>query len=121
MFAESDLSSLMVLKLEKEFPYAPMLAKVKLAQSSYYFSKRDYEHSLAVENDIRDAVLYADDQPQYEFEKAYSNMMLKNRSDAESGYREVLRLPNGRYTNPANYYLGYMPRIGRRAIHWLMT
>ena len=98
----------MVLKLEKEFPYASMLSKVKLAQSSYYFEKRDYEHSLAIENDLRDAVLYSDDEPQYQFEKAYSNMMLKNRSDAEFGYKEVLRLPYGRYTNPANYYLGYM-------------
>lgn len=97
-----------VAKLEKNYPYAAMLSEVKFALSSYYFDRHEYDKALPLENALSDHSLQGDEVQRYEFEKAYSNMMTKNRSEAEAGFKTASKMKYGKYTNPSYYYLGYM-------------
>ncbi|MCI2082246.1 MAG: tetratricopeptide repeat protein [Bacteroidales bacterium] len=98
----------MVEGLEKSYPYAPMVSHVKFVLSSRYFDEKEYGKALKLENSIKSTKLYRSERDRYGFEKAYSNMMFRNFEEAEAGFRKVSGMNYGRYTNPSNYYLGYL-------------
>ena len=97
-----------VAELEKDYPFSPMLAHVKFALSSAYFSKNEYDAALELANSVEGRSLYKDERDRYAFERAYSNMMLRRPDEAEDGYRAVIAMPYGKYSAPSRYYLGYL-------------
>ena len=76
----------------------------------FYFQQENYEKALTWYNQVDEMYLAASESEKYNFQKAYSFFITKNKKEATTYFNKVVESEN--YGSQAKYYLGFMAYEG---------
>ena len=91
------------------YPSAPQQAMVKFALGCHYFDRGRYDKALELFGALRKNHIYRTQRTEFEFKKAFCNMVEGDKDDAAESFASIVRsLKKSQYTLPSTYYLGYI-------------
>lgn len=93
------------------YPVSPYRADVTAGIGDYYFKHGEYVKALQNYNQVEPMALNSARCDEMIFRKAYSNMMLGDYSEAQSGFQTLLGSSD--HGNASRFYLGYIDYVNK--------
>ena len=97
-----------------KYPNAPELSMINYALASNYFERGLYSEAADIFAGVEEKNLYRDWRIEYRFKRAFSEMTRGNRKAAIPLFESIVASPQGKFTYPATYYLGYVYYLDKR-------
>ncbi len=103
----------LISSFEKNYPYSPLIGKIKFRQAIIYFDNNNYAQAGKLFDSIDKRSLTKEERDEFVFRNGYCKMRTGNTAEAQNAFNAIIHNGTGAYLNPALYYNAYLKYANR--------